>query len=73
MTAGHHVSRFFPAPNTSELNENSLGKTIITKQQILSSGYDDVRGVLEQVIGLDVYSDGPKGQKTSDFYERYKF
>ena len=57
----------FSTPNTSELNENSLGKTIITKQQILSSGYDDVRGVLEQVIGLDVYSDGPKGQKTSVF------
>ena len=27
----------------------------------------DVRGVLENVLGLDVYSDGPRGQKTSVF------
>ena len=57
----------FSAPNTSNINEKSLGKTIITKQQVIESGYDDVRSLLEQVAGIDVYSDGPKGQKTSIF------
>ena len=57
----------FSAPNTSNINEKSLGKTVITKQQMIESGYDDVRSLLEQVAGIDVYSDGPKGQKTSIF------
>ena len=57
----------FSAPNTSNINEKSLGKTVITKQQMIESGYDDVRSLLEQVAGIDVYSDGPKGQKTSVF------
>ncbi len=57
----------FSAPNTSAISEGSLGKTVITKQQIVDSGYEDVRSVLENVVGLDVYSDGPKGQKTSVF------
>ena len=57
----------FSAPNTSEITEGTLGKTVITKQQIIESGYDDVRSLLEQVPGIDVYSDGPKGQKTSVF------
>ncbi len=55
------------APNTSEISEGSLGKTVITKQQIIESQYEDVRSVLENVLGLDVYSDGPRGQKTSVF------
>ena len=57
----------FSAPNTSEITEETLGKTVITKQQMIESGYDDVRSLLEQVAGVDVYSDGPKGQKTSVF------
>ena len=57
----------FSAPNTTNINEKSLGKTVITKQQMIESGYDDVRSLLEQVAGIDVYSDGPKGQKTSIF------
>ncbi len=57
----------FTSPNTSKLTEDTMGKTVITKKQIIESGYKDVRGVLEQVIGLDVYSDGPSGQKTSIF------
>ena len=57
----------FSAPNTSKITEGTLGKTVITKKQMIDSGYDDVRSLLEQVSGVDVYSDGPKGQKTSIF------
>ena len=57
----------FSAPNTSKITESALGKTVITKKQIIDSGYEDVRSVLEYVAGLDVYSDGPTGQKTSVF------
>ena len=53
----------FSAPNTSVISEGSFGKTVITKQDIVDSGYEDVRSVLESIVGLDVYSDGPKGQK----------
>ena len=57
----------FSAPNTSSISEIGLAKTVITKQQIIDSGYEDVRSVLESIVGLDVYSDGPRGQKTSVF------
>ena len=57
----------FSAPNTSKINERSLNKIIITKQQMIDSGYEDVRSLLEHVMGIDVYSDGPCGQKTSIF------
>ena len=57
----------FSAPNTSKINEQSLNKIIITKQQMIDSGYEDVRSLLEHVMGIDVYSDGPRGQKTSIF------
>ena len=57
----------FSAPNTSSISEAGLGKIVITKQQIIDYGYTDVRSALESVVGLDVYSDGPRGQKTSIF------
>ncbi len=57
----------FKAPNTSNITSDTVGKTIITKKQMNESGYKDVRSVLEQVVGVDVYSDGPRGQKTSVF------
>ncbi len=57
----------FSTPNTSKISESNVGKLVITKKQILESGYEDVRSVLEHVLGLDVYSDGPRGQKTSVF------
>ncbi len=57
----------FKAPNTSNITLGTVGKTIITKNQMNESGYKDVRSVLEQVVGVDVYSDGPRGQKTSIF------
>ena len=57
----------FSAPNTTALNEGNLGKIVITKQQIIEYGYTDLRSALESVVGLDVYSDGPRGQKTSIF------
>ena len=50
----------FSAPNTSVISEGGLGKTVITKQDIVDSGYEDVRSVLESIVGLDVYSDGPR-------------
>ena len=57
----------FSAPNTSKLTEKTLGNTVITNKQLVESGYNDVRGILEHIDGIDVYSDGPRGQKTSVF------
>ena len=57
----------FSAPNTSKINESGINKTVITKKQMIDSGYEDVRSLLEHVMGVDVYSDGPRGQKTSVF------
>ena len=57
----------FSAPNTSKITEGSVGKSVITKKQMIDSGYHDVRSLLEHVAGIDVYSDGPRGQKTSVF------
>ena len=65
--SGTPCMTIFSAPNTSQITENTLGKTIITKKQMTDSGYKDVRSVLEHVSGIDVYSDGPTGQKTSIF------
>ena len=64
---GEPCLTIFSAPNTSKITEVTLGKTIITKKQMLDSGYTDVRSVLEYVAGVDVFSDGPTGQKTSVF------
>ena len=50
----------FSAPNTSELTEGTLGKTVITKKQMIDSGYQDVRSVLEYVAGLDVFANHQK-------------
>ena len=57
----------FSAPNTSDVNEGALGKTVITKKQIIESGHQDVRSLLEYIPGINVYGDGPRGQKTSIF------
>ena len=57
----------FPSPNASELTENLLSKIVITKKQLIDSGHNDVRSVLENIIGLDVFSNGPSGQNTSVF------
>ena len=65
--AGKPCLTIFSAPNTSKITEGSVGKTVITKKQMIDSGYHDVRSLLEHVAGVDVYSDGPRGQKTSVF------
>jgi vitamin B12 transporter len=65
--SGTPCLNIFSAPNTSKITEGTLGKTVITKKQMIDSGYQDVRSVLEYVAGIDVYSDGPTGQKTSIF------
>ena len=57
----------FSAPNTSILSEETVGKTVITKNQMINSGYKDVRDVLENIPGIDVYANGPSGQQTSIF------
>ena len=57
----------YSSPNTSDLNESSLNKVVITKKQMIDSGYEDVRSVLEYVAGVDVYANGPTGQNTSVF------
>ena len=65
--SGKPCLTIFSAPNTSKITGGTLGKTVITKKQMIDSGYKDVRSLLEHVTGVDVYSDGPKGQKTSIF------
>ena len=52
----------FSAPNTSDLNKSSLNKVVITKKQMIESGHEDIRSVLEYVAGLDVFANGPKGR-----------
>ena len=65
--SGKPCLTIFSAPNTSKITGETLGKTVITKKQMIDSGYKDVRSLLEHVTGVDVYSDGPRGQKTSIF------
>lgn len=57
----------FSAPNTSKFSEKSLNKIVVTKKQMIDSGYNDVRSVLEYVAGIDVFANGPTGQNTSVF------
>ena len=57
----------FSTPNTSDINESSLNKVVITKKKMIDSGYEDVRSVLEYVTGLDVFANGPTGQGASIF------
>ena len=54
-------------PNTSEFNETSVNKIIITKQDIINSGAVDTNDVLKLIPGLDVFQSGQKGQQTSIF------
>ena len=54
-------------PNTSEFNQRSVNKIIITKQDIINSGAVDANDVLKLIPGLDVFQSGQKGQQTSIF------
>ena len=54
-------------PNTSEFNQSSVNKIIITKQDIINSGAVDANDVLKLIPGLDVFQSGQKGQQTSIF------
>ena len=54
-------------PNTSELNQGSVNRIIITKQDIINSGAVDTNDVLKLIPGLDVFQLGQKGQQTSVF------
>jgi len=53
--------------NTSEFNQASVNKIIITKQDIINSGAIDTNDVLKLIPGLDVFQSGQKGQQTSIF------
>ena len=66
-TKGIPCLTIFSTPNSSGINEQTLNKKVITKQEMIKYGYQDVRTLLESEIGIDVYSDGPRGQKTSVF------
>ena len=50
-STGKPCLTIFSAPNTSSISETGLGKIVITKQQIIDSGYEDVRSVLESIVG----------------------
>jgi vitamin B12 transporter len=54
-------------PNTSIFSQDSVNKTIITKQDIINSGAVDTNDVLKLIPGLDVFQSGQKGQQTSIF------
>ena len=54
-------------PNTSEFNQGSVNKIIISKQDIINSGAVDTNDVLKLIPGLDVFQSGQKGQQTSIF------
>ena len=54
-------------PNTSELNQGSVNRIIITKQHIINSGAVDTNDVLKLIPGLDIFQSGQKGQQTSIF------
>ena len=54
-------------PNTSMFSKEGINKTIITKQDIISSGALDTNDVLKLIPGIDVFQSGQKGQQTSIF------
>ena len=54
-------------PNTSEFNQGSVNKIIITKQDIVNSGAVDTNDIFKLIPGLDVFQSGQKGQQTSIF------
>ena len=54
-------------PNTSEFNQTSVNKIIITKQDIINSGAVDTNDLLKLIPSLDVFQSGQKGQQTSIF------
>ena len=53
--------------NTSKISEAGVVKTIISKQEIENLGITNIGEILKTISGMDVYRDGPSGQKTSIF------
>ena len=68
-TSGKPCLTIFRPPNTSKVTKANVGKIVVTKQQMNQLGYKDVRTVLEQIAGLDVYSDDLEGKNF--IFERY--
>ena len=62
----------FSAPNTSKITEGSLGKTVITKKQMIDSGYKDVRSVLPGDITITGISFANKFVKFKNIIKRKK-
>ncbi len=54
-------------PNTSEFNQESVNKIIVTKKDIINSGAVDTNDILKLIPGLDVFQSGQRGQQTSIF------
>ena len=54
-------------PNTSIYSENGVSKITITKQDILNSGAQDLKSILDKIPGLDLKQNGQAGQLTSLF------
>ena len=54
-------------PNTSIYSENGVGKITITKQDMLNSGAQDLKSILDKIPGLDLKQNGQAGQLTSLF------
>ena len=59
-------------PNTSEFNQGSVNKIIITKEDIINSGAVDTNDVLKLVLGLDVFQSGQKWSANIYFYKRFR-
>lgn len=54
-------------PNTSEYSEIGINKTVISKKEIENLGAVDVKDILNNIPGLDVFQSGTKGQTASLF------
>ena len=53
--------------NSSKLSENSIRKTVITRNDILESGAVDIVDVLKNLPNIHISQSGSKGQQTSLF------
>lgn len=54
-------------PNSSAYSSDSISKQVITKQDIVDMGAQDIKDVLKTIPGLNVFQSGPYGQQTSVF------
>jgi len=53
--------------NSSKVSEAGVSKIVINRQDIESSGYNNLTDILKSISGLNVYQSGEKGQSSSVF------